>query len=156
MENYFVETLYRGKRLSDGKWILGYLVGKKYKYRYFIVYHPQKDDEVKYEAVDIETVGRNTEIFYGNGNPIYEGDVAKNILTGEIGIIKYRHGCFSFETKNGAGQILYFLQNFGRAENLECLGNIYDNKEILKQENNGFSRSFFLHSQIPMVVKNKI
>ena len=112
----------RAKNL--GEWVEGY----------FCVYHgiPQiLVDESSWETIDdIKTVGRYTGLCDKNGNKIFEGDIIRVDDT-ENAVVEYD------ETS------AFYMAVFDRAEsdfgsligqypNVEVIGNIHDNPELLK------------------------
>lgn len=124
------EILFRGKCTNDsknrGKWAEGYLLRFTEKRNPFIML---KDGGGECAEVILESVGQYTGLTDKNGTKIFEGDVV-NILTenNEIGIVKYDEGGFGVEAD---GFVIDFRRNIDGTD-VEVIGNIYDNPELLK------------------------
>lgn len=151
------EILFRGKRIDNGKWVEGYYYKAKY-YRtddelcdYITVPHPKEYNEPSsHYIVGPETVGQYTGLTDKNGKRIFEGDMIKPFndeidkmvvefnfgqfllcLYGERGYMaEYgweesgNYGCFEAEP----------LSSYG--DDIEVIGNIHENPELLKGNNN--------------------
>lgn len=125
------EILFRGKRNGFGEWVQGNLTqymdlcGETH---YYIT--PQDDSIATYE-VDPETVGQFTGMLDKNDKRIFEGDIV-DILTEneETGIVTYEDGGFWV---NADGFNVDFHSNINGTD-LEIIGNIHDNPELLKEE----------------------
>ena len=63
-----------------------------------------------------------------NGKEIYEGDIVK-VTTEFIGIVKYRGGDHIIECQDGK---FYYLDEFISFLSYDLIGNIYENKELIK------------------------
>ena len=114
------EILFRGKKLYDGSWEYGFLSwsdtprGRSYF--------------VNNNIVEPETVGQFTGMTDKNGTKIFEGDIIKWIDSdGNNRIDKV---LFS----NGGFHLCNIYYNIGgyKGNSLEVIGNIHDNKELLK------------------------
>ena len=138
-----IEILFRGKRkdiLPGNEWVFGFLIN-----------HPNSSPEIGYEYneewednqceyVVPETVGQYTGMNDINGNKIYEGDIVhcKARIDRANMFVTFEDGkfvmvlCEEFKThKRGLGH--YEIECFDK----EVIGNIYDNPELLTNENNG-------------------
>ena len=125
------EYLFRGKMIANGKWSEGTLLVTKQG----CCITP---DATVYVAVDPETVGQYTNMLDKNGRKIFEGDIIdfSDRYDGDgYGVVRYdaEETEFEFVYDN-------FCEGLGRCyspENVEVVGNIYDNPELLGDENNG-------------------
>lgn len=130
---------FRGKRTDNGEWVYGYYYKAKY-YRtngelcdYITV--PRLDEYIipspKY-VVDASTIGQYTGLKDRNGTKIFEGDIVKKFWFGKMSIyqIYYDNGLASF-----IGRASMKITTFDYdSEEIEVIGNIYDNPELLGGE----------------------
>lgn len=119
------EILFRGKRKNNNEWIEGSLHTEKFT-----------DDE-EYLCCEVcqcdvypETLGQYTGLTDKNGAKIFEGDIV-DILTEneEIGVVVYDDGGF---VVNADTFCLDFHTNIYGTD-LEVIGNIHDNPELMKE-----------------------
>lgn len=138
------EILFRGKCELSGLWNTGSLV--KYKDDYGNEeYHIVQTDK-GYVVVIPETVGQFTGLTDKNGKRIFEGDRVRvpmhkvgetpNYMTGFV------------EWINGAFSVTWDDTQFGRhfvgyLENIEIIGNIHDNPEMLSRADMPVSNDVF-------------
>ena len=128
------EVLFRGKRVDNGEWITGNYVKAGYHWHKY----GKHEDWIVTSAIQNggfinlcgrgavipETVGQFTGLTDKNGVKIFEGDVVYNgVFKAQI---EFRNGHFS-----PFGGDTFF------ADECEVIGNIYDNKELLEDKNNG-------------------
>lgn len=131
------EIKFRGKRISNGKWLYGDLmhdtVGGCYVFPI--------DCAALYKENEVfpNSVGQYTGLKDNNGKEIYEGDIVLTPLVDPIfgdmvgedlcvkRQVKFNDG--SFVINEGDGFI--YLECFTRNNHIEICGNIHDNPELL-------------------------
>lgn len=121
------KTEFRGKNLL-GKWRYGDLVQEKWKSSLNTnekVYMIKKDKRAW--TVNKETVGQYTGLKDKNRVKIYEGDIVKDIENNKIGEIKYIDKMTGFFLVSHNGKCISSIID------VEIIGNIYDNPELLKE-----------------------
>jgi len=117
------EILFRGKRLVDGEWIVGYFVVTG---RYSAI----KPKGEVYYGVDPSTVGQFTGLTDKNDKRIFEGDILRIggkslphwLDEGDIKAVEYNEGAFSplCDYDSDCGM-------FVESSECEVIGNIHDN-----------------------------
>ena len=128
--------LYKAKRISDGEWVVGYIIryGHTGKEKYYIV--PIYASDLYCFLIDKTTICQCTGLKDKNGKLIWENDIC-NYYNPEdkdgIGIIKNDYvlwidGTISMRHKMTP---LFYLQC---KDEWEVIGNIFDNKELLESE----------------------
>lgn len=126
------EILFRGKRIDNGKWVQGYLYRLSEKLNPFIMLKNAKGES--YE-VDAKTVGQYTGLTDKNGTKIFEGDICNFSNRSDIdnyGVVVYD----ADETEFGIdyGSTYLGLGRHYHSRDIEVIGNIYDNPELMKGE----------------------
>jgi uncharacterized phage protein (TIGR01671 family) len=135
------EVLFRGKSVVSGEWCEGYYVALDNKHHW--IYSSKK-----YFGVVPETVGQFTGLTDTNGKKIFEGDIvrfAKNIYQ-----IVFTVGSFALYDEQGEmiskigghnDHCYSFMDLYVEccwedncAYDIEVIGNIHDNPELLKGE----------------------
>ena len=123
------EILFRGKKESTGEWVFGDL--RHYRSGKVGVH----SDILRYTLlVDPESVGQYTGLKI-RGEKIFEGDIAK--ITDQYGnsvvyVVEFYRGGFSLKQK-GVDYWAQFIDFHLKPYELEVIGNIHDNPEILKE-----------------------
>lgn len=129
------DILFRGKRKNTGEWIEGFYIhspegeGTYDNEQHFIQYIPRHGGlGAGYEVIP-ETVGQYTGLNDKNGNKIFEGDIVKTPHWN--GIIEW-----DFDASFVVRCVGTFITNNTLAghSNLEVIGNIHDNPELLGVE----------------------
>lgn len=135
------EILFRGKRVDNDEWVFGDLIASKNKY----YIHPQGNSFqvdgvlsrlIVLHEVKSETVEQYTGLTDKNGKKIFEGDIVKGDLglgygdnENHIAYIEYQEDGMSFCL------VEILEEDFGKcaeiSDDLEVIGNIYDNPELL-------------------------
>ena len=119
------EVKFRGKE-DGGGWFYGFLTISKSE-RHAICFQTDSGEWCDIRVIP-ETVGQFTGLYDNNGKEIYEGDFVK--LAEGVFVIRFIRACFGFRKASGQR---YDVGNFN---NVEVLGSIHDNPELLKTENN--------------------
>lgn len=122
---------FRGKQTDNGEWVYGNLVrGCSKKYAYIVEFG---NEELCRNYVDVhpETVGQYTGLKDKNGTKIFESDIV--LLKGydEPYQVVFDESCFLVYSDS----VRYAMDNFYDYE-IEVIGNIYDNPELLGGNNN--------------------
>ena len=123
------EILFRGKgnpKYNDGAWYEGYLTydGENYQ-----IVEPEYG--ICKRTVLAETIGEFTGLKNKNGNNIFEDDIVRSSETGEIGIVQWFEEHSAFMVWCPVPNRVGFL--YECASIIEIIGNIHDNKDILKE-----------------------
>ena len=126
------EIKFRGKRTDNGEWVEGYYYKAKYCRTddelcdYITVPHPEEYNEPSsHYIINPETVGQYTGLTDKNGKKIFEGDIVKGTFLGFPISIKDYMFCICWQEDVAGYRANYF-------ENVEVVGNIHDNPEILE------------------------
>lgn len=116
------EIKFRGKRLDNGEWVYGDL-----HIRTALIHiHPDLGGKV---FIDPDTVGQFTGLLDKNGREIYEGDIYRFDHPDSINEVSYSMGGgfagFDFSPA---------FTDWNQLTNIEVIGNIHDNPELLKND----------------------
>ena len=137
------EILFRGKRVDNGEWVEGgsllqfLMIGGCKKMSIAprgTKPHIKKDGQViQAEEIFPETVGQYTGLTDKNGTRIFEGDVVQNVTEGKTAVVQWfsEHSAFMLWCKS-ENQVYWLYEN--DFLNIEIIGNIHDNPELLKGE----------------------
>ena len=135
------EIIFRGKRKDNGEWVQGFvfgddLIGSNKMFIGAIIIENGEIVGTSISEVVPESIGQYTGLTDKNGKKIFEGDIV-NVNTNKDAlyhIYEGRHLVIRFDEYHrfvASGSLEYPLCN--RYE-WEVIGNIHDNKEILKGE----------------------
>lgn len=127
------EILFRGKRIDNGEWVKGYLIRPEFdKSRAYIGYlFPDDDHDLDVAEVASSTVGRFTGLTDRNCVKIFEGDIVRYGDTIHRVVFEQRNGTAYFGLVYAACETLPF-GHYQDLKQIEVIGNIYDNPELLK------------------------
>ena len=137
------EILFRGKRVDNGEWIQGDIVQFPV---HGVVRIVEQEPSYKDAEVDSDTVGQYTGLTDKNGRKIFEGDIIhleySQVFFGReyfgeyTAEVSYKEGCFITDGINNGDEIETPLSGFNNDE-VEIIGNIHDNPELLGGESDG-------------------
>lgn len=125
--------LSKAKRISDGEWVVGYIIRYGYtrKEKYYIV--PSYASDLYCFLIDKNTISRCTGLRDKNGTLIWEND-----------IVECTRGNAIVEWDRVDWKIRWIEESIWRrdlrhwsiddAEGIRFLGNIFDNKDLLESE----------------------
>ena len=143
--------LYRGKGITYGEWFYGYYYKAKY-YRtdkelcdYITVPHPNEEGRASdHFMIDPETVGQYTGRTDKNSKKIFEDDIVR--ADGYIFVVRYGK-CGGVPNADNYGYMGFYLEALSEGtklcakyglrddicyfEDIEVIGNIHDNPELL-------------------------
>ena len=130
------EILFRGKRTDNGEWVYG--VPTKDSHGETVMVESVYECE-EYNCrganclyVNENTVGQYTGLTDKNGKTIFEGDIVKGHW-GTLFAIFYDETRLQLRTRSqlGIGRDIDYYQGYN---DIEVIGNIYDNPELLRSE----------------------
>lgn len=116
---------FRGKRIDNNEWAYGYYY--EFNHKHFICYQVHSDNATTdyNHEIEYKTLGMFTGIIDKNDNPIYEGDIVKNGMSGNWIIQPFEEGAMSlFGTSpryEGSNYDISALNEY-----VEVIGNIHD------------------------------
>ena len=115
------EIKFKGKRIDNGEWVEGDLT-RYSKYMSYITV-----DLVEGEVYEVltPTVGQYTGLHDKNSKEIYEGDIV-HCWGGE-----YCQGYWEHDNKIPISNMINDCFMMGESENIEIIGNAYENPELL-------------------------
>lgn len=136
------EILFRGKRADNGEWIYGNLlvdypcckngVDETVKL-YSILDFKTNEEEVKKVEVIPSTVGQYTGLTDRNGKKIFEEDILNTTNSNcAIWYVDYKNTGFC--CNQGNANYSCVLDEFMQFSDVEVIGNIQDNPELLEVE----------------------
>ena len=127
------EILFRGKRTDCGEWVTDSETYIRDGDGIWL-----SDENLNVVTVIPETVGQYTGLTDKNGVRIFEGDIVSLVKHDGL-IYKVVYVPCRYELVNSKG-VNCFVLDIYKSENIEVIGNIHDNPELLGGENNGINR----------------
>lgn len=141
------EIKFRGKRIDNGEWIVGNLIGTDVIVGDIVEWDDEYFCTEFWLKVDHETVGQYTGVKDRNGKEIYEGDVIPT--HNQNNVVEYDRGSFVVKGlhedkyERTYAHLIHYLIDVtipdmdgskydGVTTSLEVIGNIYDNPDLLE------------------------
>lgn len=124
------EILFRGK--FGNEWKYGFL---SIEPQGLVIQEPYKNNNSNVWHIDADTVGQYTGLTDKNGTKIFEGDIVKYGDTVHNVVFEQRNGTAYFGLVYSTLETLSFGY-YQDLKQIEVIGNIYDNPELLGDENN--------------------
>ena len=130
------DILFRGKRTGNGAWACGYLFC--FWERACLCWGMRNNVPVMEEVIP-ETVGQYTGLKDKNGKKIFEGDICEvTVFTCEgedkhfLCEVCFEYHSFIFRNLKRSNFDIPFSDIYDFSTDVEIIGNIYDNPELLK------------------------
>ena len=139
------EILFKAKRIDNGEWIEGSLIDLDIDSGYCYIVQPYKKASIlpiiflitdRMKLVDPETLCQFTGLCDKNGKRIWENDVVWLVCDGKEHIYQIVWDNSELDFKATKGE-----ENYGTnyeyllcCDEIEVIGNIFDNKELLQEE----------------------
>lgn len=120
----------------ESHWVYGGIFPQNKDGDFAIIY--QQEPEIRKFTVYADTVGQYTGLTDKNGVKIFEGDIVSLVKHDGL-IYKVVYVPCRYELVNSKG-VNCFVLDIYKSENIEVIGNIHDNPELLGGENNGINR----------------
>lgn len=127
------EILFRGKCNRYGRWVEGFYTPISTGRGMEDAIITGTDRNCSIPALVIpETIGQYTGLTDKNGKKIFEGDIVNIIRAEENGRVEWRKNDAAFEVVGDCLEASFLENLYGH--DVEVIGNIYDNPELLKGE----------------------
>ena len=124
------EILFRGK--FGNEWKYGFL---SIEPKGLVIKEPYKNESSNVWHIDADTVGQYTGLTDKNGTKIFEGDIVKYGDTVHNVVFEQRNGTAYFGLVYSTLETLSFGY-YQDLKQIEVIGNVYDNPELLGDEEN--------------------
>lgn len=128
------EILFRGKRVDNGNWVEGYLyVYWNFERKIFQIFVDRTNGIPDSFEVNLDTIGQYTSLKDKNGKRVFEGDVVRAVYNREenIYVVVWDEEELDFKATNGKENYGRNFQYMPCCEEVEIIGNVYDNPELL-------------------------
>lgn len=137
------EILFKGKRIDNGEWVEGYYTecnGKTFIgidiFIYSDIFEVFCTPLIRWLEVDPETLCQFTGLCDKNGKRIWENNVVWLVCNGEEHVyqIVWDNSELDFKATNGEENYGSNFEYLLCCDEIEVIGNIFDNPELLQEE----------------------
>ena len=124
------ELKFRGKSVKTGEWVYGFYVGYSESSGYIYGDYIDKDEVFE---VDAKTVGQFAGLIDKNGKEVYEGDVVRyqEDVKEYMATVSPYYGNNLYFVWENTFEVPTNTDVFGCKEELEIVGNIHENPELI-------------------------
>lgn len=140
------EILFRAKKVEGGEWVDGYIVKKHGTYFLYDINNSDTCRQNNY-LIDEDTICQYTGLTDMNGKKIWEGDIIKYHFGEVYAPVKFGEyqSCFDSTSTSHVGFYVDWDEKHDVRKDLgywiklvdaEVVGNIFDNPELLEEEEN--------------------
>lgn len=136
------EIWFRGKRMDNGEWVYGipatFINVSGAPYTAIIPIYSFANDLAGLKEVDPATVGQYTGLTDKNGVKVFRGDIVRTVYDGveNVFVVVWDNDELDFKATNGRGNYgSGGFQYLPCCEEVEVIGNIHDNPELLEVQN---------------------
>lgn len=130
------EILFKAKRKDNGEWIEGYYVYcRKRHYILQVLNKAIGFDEREYEWVEVDpdTICQYTGLTDKNGKKIWENDILRIGENAKL-MVSWHHFKASWVLSKKGWMYNHFFGESVEPEDVEAVGNIFDNADLLEAE----------------------
>lgn len=136
------EILFKAKQIDNGEWIEGSLIDLDIDSGYCYIVQPYKKASIlpiiflitdRMKLVDPETLCQFTGLCDKNGNKIWENDILR-LDDGTVLKVSWHHFKASWVISKKGWLYNHFFGEAVEPEDIEAIGNIFDNPELLQEE----------------------
>lgn len=136
------EILFKAKQIDNGEWIEGSLIDLDIDSGYCYIVQPYKKASIlpiiflitdRMKLVDPETLCQFTGLCDKNGNKIWENDILR-LDDGTVLKVSWHHFKASWVISKKGWLYNHFFGEAVEPEDIEAIGNIYDNPELLQEK----------------------
>ena len=130
------EILFKAKRIDNGEWVEGYYVYcRKRHYILQVLNKAIGFDEREYEWVEVDpdTICQYTGLTDKNGKKIWENDILRIGENAKL-MVSWHHFKASWVLSKKGWMYNHFFGESVEPEDVEAVGNIFDNAELLEVE----------------------
>lgn len=132
------EILFKAKRKDGGKWVDGY-----YEKRFDVdgseqhfIFWSKSYTVFEYAEIDPSTLCQYTGLTDKNGKKIWENDICEMVYNGVVYVyvVVWDKTELDFKGTNGKENYGRNFEYLGCCEEIEVIGNIFDNPELMEVE----------------------